>query len=85
MRKCFFASAVVIALAFALAIPAGAQDIRVGALYPLTGALALLGTHDYNGVELATIMKNEKGGVLGKKITLIKADAPTAEAAKTET
>ena len=51
----------------------------------MTGPLALLGTHDYNGVELATIMKNETGGVLGKKITLIKADAPTAEAAKSET
>ena len=77
--------ALVITLIF---IPANvpAQDtVRVGALYPLTGPLALLGTHDYNGVELATIMKNEMGGVLGKKITLIKSDAPTAEAAKSET
>ena len=30
-------------------------------------------------------MKSRKGGVLGKQITLIKGDAPTAEAAKTET
>ncbi len=76
----------VLSLLFFSAGLGSAQDtIRIGALYPITGALALLGTHDMNGVELATAIKNEQGGVLGKKIAVVKGDAPNAEAAKTET
>ena len=63
---------------------AHAQDIRIGALYPLSGPMALLGTHDMNGVELATDIINERGGIQGKKIKLIKGDAPTPEAARSE-
>jgi branched-chain amino acid transport system substrate-binding protein len=74
-----------LSLAFISANALAQETLRVGALYPLSGSLALLGTHDYNGVELATAMKNERGGVLGKKITLIKADGPTPDAAKSET
>jgi ABC-type branched-subunit amino acid transport system substrate-binding protein len=60
-----------------------AQDvIKIGALYPLSGAMALLGTHASNGTELATTMINERGGIQGKKIVLVKADVPTAEAAR---
>ena len=63
-----------------------AQDvIKIGALYPLSGAMALLGTHASNGTELATTMINERGGIQGKKIVLVKADVPTAEAARSET
>ena len=71
-------------LAAPLAAPA--QDvIKIGALYPFSGAMALLGTHNFNGVELATTMINEKGGVGGKKIVFVKGDVPTAEAARSET
>jgi len=76
----------VLSLTFFLPGVVRAQDmVRVGALYPITGPLALLGTHDMNGVELATAIQNERGGLFGKKIAVVKADAPTAEAAKTET
>jgi len=74
-------------LSLVLLSPAGiqAQEVfKIGALYPLSGPMALLGNHDMNGVELATDMFNEKGGVKGKKIKLIKADGPTPEAARSE-
>ena len=67
-------------------LSAKAQDVyRIGAIYPLSGPMALLGTHDMNGVELATDIFNERGGVKGKKVKLIKADAPTTDAARSET
>ena len=63
-----------------------AQDvIKIGVLYPLSGSMALLGTHASNGTELATAIINERGGIQGKKIVLVKADVPTAEAARSET
>jgi branched-chain amino acid transport system substrate-binding protein len=65
---------------------AQAQDVwRIGAIYPLSGPMALLGNHDMNGVELATEIINERGGIAGKKIKLIKGDTPTPEAARSET
>jgi len=77
----------ILCLFFAVAMPFSvkAQDVfKIGALYPLSGPMALLGTHDMNGVELATEIFNERGGVKGKKVKLIKADAPTTEAARSE-
>jgi branched-chain amino acid transport system substrate-binding protein len=78
-----------LALIFCLiAIPHAAlaqEVIKIGALYPFSGAMALLGTHNFNGVELATTMINEKGGIQGKKIVFVKGDVPTAEAARSET
>jgi branched-chain amino acid transport system substrate-binding protein len=62
----------------------GEEVIRIGTLFPLSGPMALLGTHDLNGVELATIMVNERGGIWGKKINLVKGDAPNPEAAASE-
>jgi len=74
-----------LALTLCVTFSASAQDvIKIGAMYPLSGPMALLGNHDMNGVELATEIFNERGGVDGKKIKLIKADAPTAEAARSE-
>lgn len=64
---------------------AKAADVfRIGALYPLSGPMALLGTHDMNGVELATDIFNERGGVKGKKVQLVKADGPTTDATRSE-
>jgi branched-chain amino acid transport system substrate-binding protein len=79
--------AAVSCLVFSAAMPFGAKAaevFKIGALYPLSGPMALLGTHDMNGVELATDMFNERGGVKGKKVMLVKCDAPTPEAARSE-
>ena len=55
-----------------------AQDIRLGALYPLSGGLALLGDESYRGLELAVEKRNAEGSLLGKKIVIVKADAVDA-------
>ncbi|NEU30964.1 ABC transporter substrate-binding protein [bacterium LRH843] len=60
------------------------EEIKIGALYPLTGSLALLGNESYNGIKMVAEMVNENGGVNGKTIKLIKADAPDATAAQNE-
>jgi len=73
-----------LALVLTVSTNARAQDIKIGAIYPLSGPMALLGNHDMNGVELATDIINERGGIKGKKIKLVKGDAPTPEAARSE-
>ncbi len=61
-----------------------AEPIRIGAVYPITGALALLGEESWRGAEIARIMRNEKGGVAGRQVEFVKADAPDVSAARTE-
>ncbi len=63
--------------------PSGGK-LKIGSLYPLTGSLALLGEESWRGAELARIVQNQKGGVLGKEIEWVKADAPDANAAVSE-
>ena len=53
-------------------------DVPIGALYPLSGALALLGDESFRGVELAVEQRNAAGGLNGERIKLIKADAVDA-------
>ncbi len=57
---------------------AGAQtDVKIGAIFPLTGPLALLGNESFESADLAREMVNEKfGGVWGKRVTFVKSDAP---------
>ncbi len=58
--------------------------IKIGALFPFSGNLAALGTENYRGLELAAKIKNAAGGIKGKKIEIVKADAPDATAAVSE-
>jgi branched-chain amino acid transport system substrate-binding protein len=60
------------------------ETMKIGALFPLSGDLALLGEESFRGVELAVEEFNKKGGVDGKKVELVKADAPDADAAQAE-
>ena len=48
--------------------------IKIGALNPYSGPLALYGTEVTRGYELAADKLNATGGVLGKKIELIRGD-----------
>lgn len=63
------------------AAPAHAQDIKLGALYPFSGGLALLGDESYRGTQMAVDERNAAGGINGKKIVLVKADAVDANQA----
>ncbi|MCO5091676.1 ABC transporter substrate-binding protein [Bosea sp. (in: a-proteobacteria)] len=57
---------------------------RIGALFPLTGSLALLGNENLNGARIAVEMINEKGGIDGKKVELVQGDASTPDKAQSE-
>lgn len=53
-------------------------DVKIGALFPFSGGLALLGDESYRGAEMAVAERNAAGGVKGEPVTLIKADAVDA-------
>ena len=61
--------------------PAHAQDLKLGALFPFSGGLALLGDESFRGVQLAVDERNAAGGVNGRQVTLVKADAVDASQA----
>jgi len=59
--------------------------IRIGALYPISGSLALLGEESWRGAEIARLTRNQKGGIAGgQQIEFVKVDVPDVNAAKSE-
>lgn len=61
------------------------KTLKIGALFPLSGGLALLGEESFRGAELAIEYANKNGGVAGgKQIELVKGDAVDADAAQAE-
>lgn len=70
----------------ALARPARAQapELRLGAMFPLSGPSGLLGDESFRGVELAVEERNAAGGVFGRTVRLVRADAPDEAAATAE-
>ncbi|UST52461.1 ABC transporter substrate-binding protein (plasmid) [Comamonadaceae bacterium OTU4NAUVB1] len=80
--KKLVASLACLAAVAALTAPAAhAADLKLGALYPFSGGLALLGDESFRGVQLAVDERNAAGGVNGNKIVLVKADAVDANQA----
>ncbi len=61
-----------------------AEPYRIGALFPFTGNLALLGNESFNGATIVEDMVNEKGGINGRKIVWVKADGVDPKKAMTE-
>lgn len=57
---------------------------RIGAIFPVTGPMSKNGIKNFDGVKIATEMINAAGGVLGKKVVLVSADAPDPQAAASE-
>lgn len=53
-------------------------ELRLGAVYPTTGPLALLGDESLRGLELAIEARNDQGGLLGRPLRLIRAEATDA-------
>lgn len=62
------------ALVASAASGVAAQDIKIGASLPLTGAFSVSGTKHQQGYQLCVDLINESGGVLGRKIDLIMSD-----------
>ena len=74
------------ALLAAGSIAARAQDtIRIGVLLPLTGPFAKNGIENWEAMQIARDMINERGGVNGKKIEYLQGDATNPNAAISET
>ena len=70
--------------ALALTGAASAEDLRVGVLLPLTGPSSDGGRDMQRGFEIATEMQNEQGGVNGRKIALVAADAVDVKTGRSE-
>jgi len=59
-------------------------EYKIGVLEPLTGPLASEGKRHLVGYEIMRDLINERGGVMGKKLALVAADAPNPTAAASE-
>lgn len=81
MFKALGRIAAVIGVGVLAAAPAIAQDFKIGALYPFSGGLALLGDESFRGVQLAVEERNAAGGINGRPVVLVKADAVDANQA----
>jgi branched-chain amino acid transport system substrate-binding protein len=76
MLSRIFQAALMAALTGVFASGAHAQaPLRIGAINPYSGPLALYGDEVARGYQLAVDERNAKGGVLGRKIELIRGDA----------
>jgi branched-chain amino acid transport system substrate-binding protein len=63
-------------LAFALAATtAAAQEIKIGFPGPISGPVSFLGQHMKWGAELAVEEINQRGGVLGRKLSFVMQDS----------
>ncbi|MCB1512309.1 MAG: ABC transporter substrate-binding protein [Hyphomicrobiaceae bacterium] len=86
---CFGLRAMVVAAAFATFAAFGApvqaqEDIRIGAIFPFTGGASTFGNQNFQGVDIAADLVNDRGGINGRKIVLLKGDANNTQAAASE-
>src|SRR5881397_2994425 len=59
-------------------------EYKLGVLEPLTGPLAFEGKRHLEGLEIVRDLINERGGVAGRKLVFVVADAPDPTAAASE-
>ena len=79
-RKAFSVAAVAAALACSTAA-ALAQDLKIGVVNPYSGGMALYGDEMTRGYDIAVDQLNAKGGLLGRKVTIVRGSATTAQEA----
>jgi branched-chain amino acid transport system substrate-binding protein len=58
--------------------------LAIGALFPFSGSLSLLGDESFRGLDLATDERNAAGGLLGRPISLVRGDANDSAPATAE-
>src|ERR1700709_1220680 len=86
MRPLLRLSALFAGLALVLPMTANAQEpIKIGVLLPFTGPLAKNGIENWEAVQIARDMINERGGVNGRKIEYLQGDARDANDELNET
>jgi branched-chain amino acid transport system substrate-binding protein len=87
MKKLVLMSWVVCLASMLIFSSAGfAEDgvIKIGTIFSRTGPLANLGLESWRGAELARIVQNQQGGILGKQIVFINGDAVDPKTAVSE-
>ncbi|HLQ85506.1 MAG TPA: ABC transporter substrate-binding protein, partial [Salinisphaeraceae bacterium] len=77
LKKLLMSVAVSTALVAGMSAQAADKPLKIGAIMPMTGALAAYGETSLKGAELAVEEINEAGGVLGMPIELAVEDAQT--------
>jgi len=77
MKTGLFRTLAAAALGLALAAPAQAEALKIGALMPMTGDLQAYGEADLKGVEFALEQINAAGGVNGEPVEMVIADTQT--------
>ena len=86
MRPLFRSCVMIVGIVLALTMGARAQDpIRIGVLLPFTGPLAKNGIENWEAMQIARDMINERGGINGRKIEYVQGDATNPNAAISET
>jgi branched-chain amino acid transport system substrate-binding protein len=59
--------------------------IKIGAIFPLTGANSVFGNQNFQGVDIAVDLVNDRGGLEGRKFALFKGDGHSPQNAISET
>ncbi len=82
MRKKMTLTVGGLVLSLLLVFPAlGADTIKIGALYNLTGGMSSIDAPALNGAKLQAKLINEKGGLIGKNLEIIGIDTKTDQKA----
>jgi len=74
-----FGAATLAALVVGAGRASAADPIKIGAVNPYTGPMALYGDEVTRGFELAADWVNAQGGVLGRQIQIVRASAASAQ------
>src|ERR1700691_519974 len=86
MRRLKLVGIIFACLCLVAQLPAKAQEyIRIGVLFPLTGPLVKNGLENWEAMQIARDMINERGGINGRKVEYLQGDANTPNAAISET
>lgn len=84
VRRVVALGALVALAAAPLSSGAAQPTIKIGAIFPFSGPLALLGQDTFDGANVALDMINAQGGVRGRKLEWVKGDSPNAEVATSQ-
>jgi branched-chain amino acid transport system substrate-binding protein len=74
-----------VGLCFVLGCPSTEEkNLQIGALYPRSGSLALLGEESWRGAEIARLERNKQGGIAGRQVEFAEGDCHDVAAARSE-
>jgi len=65
------AGLIVIVVLFATGLSAGAEPIKVGIVWPLTGPIAAVGSYLVGGAKIGAERINSQGGIIGRQVELL--------------